>query len=120
MIIEEVVGFLNLSVHGTAVIFPFSSGKVEFCHFIGLKDFVVQGSDQSIDVIFLFDRFALKDRFDRHFKDFSFTSKIIWECKRSWVYGLVLVGIYLFLKRDKKIAFKIINLMFDLFLEIIN
>ena len=52
--IEEVTGLLNLSVRDTVVIFSFASGKVEFCHFIGLKESVAQGSDQSIDVKFLF------------------------------------------------------------------
>ena len=54
------VSLLNLSVHGIAVIFSFASGKAEFCHFTGLKQSVVQESDQSIDIKFLFDRFALK------------------------------------------------------------
>ena len=43
--IEEVAGLLNLSVHGTIVIFPLASEKVEFCHCTGLKESVVQGSD---------------------------------------------------------------------------
>ena len=39
--IEEVAGLLNLSVYGTVVIFPFASGKIEVCHFTGLKDSIV-------------------------------------------------------------------------------
>ena len=64
--IEEVAGFLNLSVRGTAVIFPFASDKVEFSYFTGLMASVVQGSNQNIDVQFLFDSFALRDGFERH------------------------------------------------------
>ncbi|XP_071925881.1 serine/threonine-protein phosphatase 7 long form homolog [Coffea arabica] len=116
--IEEVAGLLNLSVKGTAVIFPIASGKVEFCHFTGLKESVVRGSDQSIDVKFLFDRFAMKDGFDKYSKDFSFTSKVTWECKRPLVYGLVMAGIYLFPRKDKKIGFKITKLLSDLFFGI--
>ena len=52
--IEEVAGLLNLLVLTTVVIFLFVSDKIEFCHFIGLKESVVQESDQSIDVKFLF------------------------------------------------------------------
>ena len=62
--IKEVAGLLNLSVHGTIVIFPLASEKAKFCHFTGLKESVVQGSDQNIDVKFLFDRFALRDGFE--------------------------------------------------------
>ena len=94
---EEVVGLLNLSVRGTVVIFPFTSGKAKFCHFTRLKESIIQGFDQSIDVKFLFDRFALRDGFERHFGDFSFTSKTMWEQKRPWVHGLVMAGTYLFL-----------------------
>ena len=79
--IEEVSGLLNLSTHGTAVIFPFVSNKTEFYRFTGLKESMVQGSDQSIDIKFLFDRFAPKDGFERHMGDFSFTSKEIWDRK---------------------------------------
>ena len=104
----------------TVVIFLFASGKIEFCHFIGLKEYVVQESDQSIDVKFLFDWFALRDGFDRYFRDFLFTFKIIRERKRPWIYGLVMTGIYLFPRRDKKITFKITKCMFDLFLRIKN
>ena len=116
--IEEVSGLLNLPIHGTAVIFPFVSNKAEFCHFTGLKESVIQGFDQSIDVKFLFDRFALRDGFERHLGDFSFTSEAMWERKRVWVYGLVMVGTYLFLRKDKKIIFKLTKVMFDLFLGI--
>ena len=48
--IEKVAGFLNLPVHGTVVIIPLASEKGEFCHFIGLKESVIQGSDQSLSV----------------------------------------------------------------------
>ena len=73
--IEEVSGLLNLPIHGTAVIFPFVSNKAEFCHFTRLKESVIQGFDQNIDVKFLFARFALRDGFKRHLGDFSFTSE---------------------------------------------
>ena len=77
MTIEEITDLLNLSIHSTVVIFPFFSGKVQFCHFIGLKDSVIRGSDQSIDVKSLFDSFALRDGFKKYFENFSFTSKIM-------------------------------------------
>ena len=77
--IEEVVGFLNLPIQGTAVIFPLVSNKAEFCRFTGLKESAIRGSDQNIEATFLFDRFALKDGFERHLEDFLFTSKEIWE-----------------------------------------
>ena len=70
--IEEVAGLLNLSIQGTVVIFPFVSNKTEFCHFTGFKESAIQGLDQSIEVKFLFDRFALKDGFERHLGDFSY------------------------------------------------
>ena len=73
--IEEVSGLLNLPIHGTAVIFSFMSSKVEFCHFTGLKQSI--GFDQSIDVKFLFDQFALRDGFERHLGDFSVTFEAI-------------------------------------------
>ena len=59
--IEEVVRFLNLPIQGAAVIFPLVSNKAEFCRFTGLKESVIQGSDQNIEAKFLFDRFALRD-----------------------------------------------------------
>ena len=68
----------------------------------------------------MFDRFALKDEFERHFEDFSFMSKAMWERKKPWVYRLVMAEIYLFPQREKRIAFKITKLMFDLFLKIKN
>ena len=43
--IEEIAALLNLLVHVTTVIFPFASGKAEFCHLIGLKESVIQRSD---------------------------------------------------------------------------
>ena len=60
----------------------------------------------------------MKDGFDKHLEDFSFTSKVTWEHKRLLVYELVMVGIYLFPTRDKKIHFKITKLMFNLFFGI--
>ena len=42
----------------------------------------------------------------------------MWERKRPWVYGLVMAGTYLFPRKDKKIAFKLTKVMFDLFLGI--
>ena len=118
--IEEIAGFLNLPVQGTAVIFPLASDKVEFCRFTGIKESVIQGLDQNIEAKFLFDRFALRDGFERHRGDFSFTSKEIWDRKRVWVYGLVMAGTYLFPRKDKKIAFKLTKIMYDLFLGINN
>ena len=44
----------------------------------------------------------------------------MWEHKRSWVYRLIMIGIYLFPRRNKKIAFKITKLMFHFFLGIKN
>ncbi|CDP17712.1 unnamed protein product [Coffea canephora] len=116
--IEEIAGFLNLLIQGTAVIFPLVSNKVEFCHFTGLKELAVRGSDQRIEAKFLFDRFALRDGFERHLGDFSFTSKEMWERKRAWVYGLVMAGTYFFPRKDKKIAFKVAKILYDLFLGV--
>ena len=97
------------------MIFSIVSGKTKFCHFTGLKECVVRGSYQSIDVKFLFDRFAMKDGFDKHSKDFSFASKATWECERPLIYGLMMAGIYLLPKKEKKIDFKITKLLSDLF-----
>ena len=83
-----------------------------------VKESVIRGCDQSIDVKFLFDRFALRDGFERHLRDFLFTFKAMWKRKRLWVYGLVMTETYLFLRKDKKIAFKLTKVMFDLFLGI--
>ena len=116
--IEEVFGLLNLPTHGTAVIFPFASNKIEFCRFTSLKESIVQGSDQSVDIKFLFDRFAPRDGFERHMGDFSFTSKEMWERKRVWVYGLAMAGTYLFPRKDKRIGFKFTKVILDLFLGI--
>ena len=102
--IEEVASLLNLSVNGTRMKFSVTSNRTEFCHFIGLNESIMQGSDQTIDVKFLFDRFAMKDGFDKHSKDFSFASKATWERKRLLVYGLVMTEIYLFPKKDKKLV----------------
>ena len=73
--IENVAGLFNLSVGGTVVLFPFASNKSEFYHFTRLKESVVQGSNQSVDVKFLFDQFTPKDGFERCFRDFLFMSK---------------------------------------------
>ncbi|XP_071927847.1 protein MAIN-LIKE 1-like [Coffea arabica] len=116
--IEEVAGFLNLPIQGTAVVLPLVSNKVEFCRFTGLKESVLQGADQNIEAKFLFDRFALRDGFERHRGDFSFTSKEAWDRKRVWVYGLVMTGTYFFPRKDKKIAFKLTRILYDLFLGI--
>ena len=78
----------------------------------------MRGTDQSIDVKFLFDRFAMKDGFDKHSEDFSFASKVTLECKRLLVYGLVIAGIYLFPRKDKKSGFKLTKLLSDLFFGI--
>ena len=118
--IEEVVGLLNLSTEGTTVIFPVASGKIEFYHFTGLKEPVVQESNQSIDIKFLFYRFAMKNGFNQHLKDFTFASKVTWKRKRPLVYGFVMVRLYLFSRKDKKIGFKITKLMLDLFFGIKN
>nr|XP_027101279.1 uncharacterized protein LOC113720813 [Coffea arabica]XP_027101280.1 uncharacterized protein LOC113720813 [Coffea arabica] len=116
--IEEVAGFLNLPIQGTAVVLPLASNKVKFCRFTGLKESVLQGADQNIEAKFLFDRFALRDGFERHRGDFSFTSKETWNRKRVWVYGLVMTGTFFFPRKDKKIAFKLTRILYDLFLGI--
>ena len=116
--IKEVSRLLNLPTHGTAKTFSFVSSMAELCHFTGLRESIIQRFDQSIDMKFLFDRFALRDGFERHLGDFSFTSKAMWGHKRVWVYGLVMAEIYLFSKKDKKIVFELTKFMFDLFLGI--
>ena len=57
----------------------------------------------------------MKDEFDKHSKDFSFASKTTWQCKKALIYGLMIAGIYLLPKKDKKIDFKITKLLSDLF-----
>ena len=116
--LEEVAGLLKLLMHGTALVFPTTSDKVEFCKIIGLKESVLRGSDQGIAVNILFEHFAPRDRFERHVKHFAFTSKDIWEHKRPLVYGIAMAGIYFFPRKDQKIAFKLTKIVNDLFLGI--
>ena len=113
--LEEIAGLFNLPLHGTALIFPYVSDKIEFCKIIGLREAVLRGSDQGVPVNTLFEHFALRNGFERYREDFSFTSKDVWERKRPVVYAIVMAGVYFFPRRDQKIAFKVAKVIQDLF-----
>jgi hypothetical protein len=71
--VEEVAGLLNLLIRERLVRFPSTSSKAYFCTFTGLRKSAVPGPDDaaSIDVKFLYDRFAIRSGFSTFRQDFG-------------------------------------------------
>lgn len=118
--VEEVAGLLKYLIRERLVIFPSTPKKAYFCTFTGLRKSAVPGPDDaaSIDLKFLYDRFAIRSGFSTFRQDLVLPSEQAWKQKRPWVYGLVMAGIYLFPRSDKRISFQIDKMISDFFFGI--